>query len=1143
MTDSIQADIVFGEPQNEDAFSAGGHDRSASALADSLDKIIKHGQASGNHGGAIGLEGNWGSGKTTVIQIAERKLDAISADVDFKVMTFDMWAHQSDDFRRAFLEEFLNFIEKQGAFEVAGKKAVDVEVERNFIRNRKKHVTDAVQRNYTFIGALVVLMLPFLPLLYSWLQPASFVNHGKLGWAPQASLGVGFFVIGAVVVGLLVSYFGVDRKERSKVKTVRDKFALAVSRLLTISRNVKDQTTTQWIRDEDPTTVEFHEVFRRLLAKAQGANRRIVFVLDNVDRLPVEMVQKAWSDMRALFAARANTPEESVLAVIPYDRYHVSLGFGTKTSSKDTVAEDKAPKKLTPPEHDIFEKTFDRIIRVSPPVPSDWRKYLNDRLEQAFGGTLSAESREKLYRLLRHWFVETDLHPTPRRIVSFVNDVSALRGQWGNAIPAESIGLYVLHREQVDRNHGALAKADVVGNRFISIAGQQEWRQHLASLSFNVDLEYANQVFLGQPIASALTDENPKSLVEISEIRGFWEIFQEQLTEGMIEWTDSKNPVSLARAAINVADLKLTQDRERSVWSDFAFRLRLLPTLDYSDVGAHAGLVKIVEMQPGSEAISLANVLRAKYEANPLPEDVVDQQDMGHRWVRLLSQLRQAVAVAAGEKLAQEFWSNASITASPDFAIGVAGGSAQDGLEFDELAIDVDPVGLAEAMALLIEPDPHFYATILAPLYRHLGSVPQSHVDNIVAKVQATGAEYSEQAAVLSAAAFLNVHDPAIVKAAFTPIAKDGTLAWHAMKNEDAEAQAYAFFFSVMFGSTSYGMIRGNQNADLVAWYSGLFAADKLAANLQAGVAEVISEHAAFQQWLEMSLTDPSAEENLKNIVREVVDVRRPAIISSEAFFQAIAKIVEVLGVERTFKVLSHAPSTDTQLEAAAYKHALQIPSELLEILANHSNDRKVEAVMKGVDSRLESFTTEQWIEYLSNPSMDEYKLLVARVHHGGIKLPAAKFVPAVASAAINLLTGQFIGPNDYSRISEAVHPRSMPQVASMVMTKLSSADVTQAGVESFIARMEPLAKRLKIDENQMAADTAVRKLIWFLVLSSEVSAKKYLRENAVVIRRSLELSSADARQGIEGVIDDMKADEDWVDELRKLLKLPRDKG
>jgi predicted KAP-like P-loop ATPase len=49
----------------------------------------------------IGLFGRWGSGKTTIINILEKKLQ------DDKVATvnFDVWKHEGDPLRRAFLKE------------------------------------------------------------------------------------------------------------------------------------------------------------------------------------------------------------------------------------------------------------------------------------------------------------------------------------------------------------------------------------------------------------------------------------------------------------------------------------------------------------------------------------------------------------------------------------------------------------------------------------------------------------------------------------------------------------------------------------------------------------------------------------------------------------------------------------------------------------------------------------------------------------------------------------------------------------------------------------------------------------------------------------------------------------------------------
>lgn len=48
----------------------------------------------------IGLEGEWGSGKSNIIEILKNKLE----DTHY-IYIYDSWGHQEDSQRRAFLEE------------------------------------------------------------------------------------------------------------------------------------------------------------------------------------------------------------------------------------------------------------------------------------------------------------------------------------------------------------------------------------------------------------------------------------------------------------------------------------------------------------------------------------------------------------------------------------------------------------------------------------------------------------------------------------------------------------------------------------------------------------------------------------------------------------------------------------------------------------------------------------------------------------------------------------------------------------------------------------------------------------------------------------------------------------------------------
>jgi len=88
----------------------GPHARVAKTIAEMI-------QSSGERGGKmIGLEGGWGAGKTTVINLLQNQLKPYS---DITVFSFDAWAHEGDPLRRTFLESMIrhfqaiNWIDKK----------------------------------------------------------------------------------------------------------------------------------------------------------------------------------------------------------------------------------------------------------------------------------------------------------------------------------------------------------------------------------------------------------------------------------------------------------------------------------------------------------------------------------------------------------------------------------------------------------------------------------------------------------------------------------------------------------------------------------------------------------------------------------------------------------------------------------------------------------------------------------------------------------------------------------------------------------------------------------------------------------------------------------------------------------------------
>ncbi len=89
-------------PSPQDQFSGKAHERVAEAIAD----LVK----SEPGGRVIGLEGTWGSGKSTIVKLVQTNLSKPETTTDSpktETLVFDAWAHQGDPLRRTFLESLM----------------------------------------------------------------------------------------------------------------------------------------------------------------------------------------------------------------------------------------------------------------------------------------------------------------------------------------------------------------------------------------------------------------------------------------------------------------------------------------------------------------------------------------------------------------------------------------------------------------------------------------------------------------------------------------------------------------------------------------------------------------------------------------------------------------------------------------------------------------------------------------------------------------------------------------------------------------------------------------------------------------------------------------------------------------------------
>src|SRR4030042_3717169 len=127
------------ESVSEDLFE----DKTHQKIAETLYEVIQNGSSEGI---TIGLEGGWGSGKSTVVSIMKKRLEEANNNTIY--FYFDACAHEGDPLRRVFLESLIDQIGRDD------DKLRDI---KNKISNRKKISKIKSKQTVTALGRWMAL--------------------------------------------------------------------------------------------------------------------------------------------------------------------------------------------------------------------------------------------------------------------------------------------------------------------------------------------------------------------------------------------------------------------------------------------------------------------------------------------------------------------------------------------------------------------------------------------------------------------------------------------------------------------------------------------------------------------------------------------------------------------------------------------------------------------------------------------------------------------------------------------------------------------------------------------------------------------------------------------------------------------------
>jgi hypothetical protein len=312
-------------------------------------------------GKAIGIEGGWGSGKTTVVKLVKSEIER---DGNYTVVEFDAWAHEGDPLRRTFLETLIDhFTAIQWLHQEEWKD------EKEIIRRRLEKRKTTTVPYLTWLGKLAILLVILVPVGTAMMNAAL---REPISFRLDPGLGPAWYFIGALVLSLApalpvvaaIAYVGLIKPiYLGLIRTLRrgprrngghaqggsagtdlsqeQLWAMFFNKSVSERRIETNETP-------NPTSIEFEETFCRIMESAlrrieaakeiegsttsveepedsaRRVHRRAILVLDNLDRIDASAALSIWSTLQAFLRPREirnrnTTWLKNLWIIMPYD--------------------------------------------------------------------------------------------------------------------------------------------------------------------------------------------------------------------------------------------------------------------------------------------------------------------------------------------------------------------------------------------------------------------------------------------------------------------------------------------------------------------------------------------------------------------------------------------------------------------------------------------------------------------------------------------------------------------------------------------------------------------------------------------------------------------------------------------------------
>jgi hypothetical protein len=483
------------QPLGEDLFKNKSQDKIADIISQNVinDPNFK----------IIGIDGTWGSGKSNLVHLIEKKLVSTH-----KFFIYDVWGHQEDEQRKSMLVELTEFINGKELLK-QGKKNWENKLD-ELLANTKR--TTTINQPYLSIGFIFSLLsIIYIPTVNVFKDSMTdFFHIESLFWKIVL---VAFPIL--IVIGIYLYY--VVRNWINKEGCWKS-FRIAAEETFQVYTNKqKKETKSETISENQPSVRDFQNWMDEI---DKDLKEKIVIVFDNFDRLPKKYILNIWSSIHIFFAEKKY---KNIKVILPFDREHLQNAFKDLNGGDDQTFCD-----------DYVNKTFDIVFRITLPSMSNWKDFFANQWKNAF-----TEYDEDELKLVIQVYEFLNRRITPREIISFINEILTIK-ILDEKIKERYISIFILKKSEILKDPlKAITNFEYLGGLKSLYQNDPEFPKQLTAIVFHVEEDNALELIYTEELKDSLNKNDVEQFNTICKSEFIDTIF----TKVILELEILENPI------------------------------------------------------------------------------------------------------------------------------------------------------------------------------------------------------------------------------------------------------------------------------------------------------------------------------------------------------------------------------------------------------------------------------------------------------------------------------------------------------------------------------------------------------------------------------------------------------------------------